>query len=70
MALDAALAGQLKSLLDNLKEPVELIAAYDERPKSAELRELLTEIAGMHDKVSLRDATPADGIERAPGFTV
>ena len=45
MALDAALAGQLKSLLDNLKEPVELIAAYDERPKSAELRELLTEIA-------------------------
>ena len=70
MALDAALAGQLKSLLDNLKEPVELIAAYDERPKSAELRELLTEIAGMHELVSLRDATPADGIERAPGFTV
>ena len=36
----------------------------------AELRELLTEIASMHELVSLRDATPADGIERAPGFTV
>lgn len=70
MALDAALAGQLKSLLDNLKEPVELVAAYDDRPKSAELRELLEEIAGMHELVTLRDAEESDGIERRPGFRI
>ncbi|GAA3602834.1 alkyl hydroperoxide reductase subunit F [Marihabitans asiaticum] len=70
MALDAALANQLRTLLDNLKKPVELIAAYDERPKSSELRELLTEIAGMHDLVSLREADGDEIGQRRPAFRI
>ena len=70
MALDAALAGQLKTLLDNLKEPVELIAAYDERAKSGDLRELLTEIAAMHDLVTLREADGDEIGTRRPAFRI
>lgn len=70
MALDAPLATQLKSLLDNLREPVELVAAYDERPKSGELRELLTQIAGMHDLLTLREAEGDEIGERRPAFRI
>ncbi len=50
--LDANMQGQLKQYLANLREPIELVASLDESEKSTQTRELLTEIAALHDMVS------------------
>ena len=65
--LDATLSGQLKQYLEMVKEPIELVASLDDRPKSTEMRDLLTEIAALSDKVTAR----FDGDnERRPSFDV
>ncbi|MDO5699515.1 MAG: alkyl hydroperoxide reductase subunit F [Dermatophilus congolensis] len=65
--LDATLSGQLKQYLEMVKEPIELVASLDDRPKSTEMRDLLTEIAALSDKVTARfDGTN----ERRPSFDV
>ncbi|MXO59053.1 alkyl hydroperoxide reductase subunit F [Altererythrobacter salegens] len=65
--LDATLTQQLKTYLANLREPIELVATLGEGQKSDETRELLTEIAALHDMVSARfDGTAA----RAPSFLI
>jgi len=51
--LDATMKGQLKAYLQNVTQPVELVASLDDGAKSAELLELLEEIAVLSDKVSL-----------------
>ncbi|MDR3506301.1 MAG: alkyl hydroperoxide reductase subunit F [Caulobacteraceae bacterium] len=51
--LDATLRGQLKAYLENVAQPVELVASLDDGAKSAEMLELLEEIASLSDKVSL-----------------
>ena len=68
--LDAAMTTQVKSLLVNVKEPIELVASLDDRPKAGDMRQLLEEIAALSDLVSLRtDGTssrrPSFRIERA-----
>ncbi|MFZ4608150.1 MAG: thioredoxin family protein, partial [Caulobacter sp.] len=70
--LDATLKGQLKAYLENLRQPVTLVASLDDRPASAELSELLDDIVAASDKVSLvrRDddaRRPSFAIERAAG---
>lgn len=45
--LDAGLKTQLKAYLENITQPIKLIASLDEGAKSTELRELLTEIASL-----------------------
>ncbi len=52
--LDANMQGQLKQYLANLREPIELVASLNEDEKSAQTRELLTEIAALHDLVNAR----------------
>ncbi|CAD5372224.1 alkyl hydroperoxide reductase, F52a subunit, FAD/NAD(P)-binding [Rubrivivax sp. A210] len=65
--LDSAIQGQLKSYLERLQQPIELVASLDDRPASAEMRELLTEIAALNDKVSARfDGNDA----RRPSFQI
>ncbi len=65
--LDQNLASQLKTHLENVREPVELVATLDDGKKSAELRELLTEIADMSPKITFRD----DGDDaRTPSFRI
>lgn len=65
--LDATLQAQLKGYLQRLTQPVELVASLDDRPASAEMRELLEEIAGLSELVSLRlDGTDA----RRPSFNI
>lgn len=68
--LDAPLAAQLKGLLTNIVQPIELVASLDDRPKSAELAALLEQIAGMSDLVTYRrdDEAATDG--RRPSFTI
>ena len=50
--LDANLTQQLTQYLAMLREPIELVATLGDDAKSAELRELLGEIAALSDKVS------------------
>ena len=65
--LDEATTSQLKTYLGNLRRPIELVASLDDSAKSAEMRELVSEIAAQSDKVSARfDGTDA----RRPSFAI
>ncbi|WP_417322787.1 alkyl hydroperoxide reductase subunit F [Erythrobacter aureus] len=65
--LDATMTQQLKTYLANLREPVELVASLGDDAKSAQTRELLEEIAALHDLVSASfDGTD----ERKPSFVI
>jgi len=65
--LDANMQGQLKQYLANLREPIELVASLDASEKSAQTRELLSEIAGLHDLVTAQ----FDGADaRTPSFQI
>jgi alkyl hydroperoxide reductase subunit F len=65
--LDAQMKTQLQAYLQNLRQPIRLIASLDGSDKSAELRELLNEIAELSDKVSV-DASGNDA--RKPSFVI
>ncbi len=65
--LDASLAAQLKSLLEKVTQPIELVSSLDDRPKSKELADLLDQIAGMSDLVThVRDGEAT----RRPSFLI
>lgn len=66
--LDVIMKTQLKAYLEKLTKPVELIATLDDSTKSAEIRELLTEIAELSDNVSFKEdnALPV----RKPSFLI
>ncbi|MCB2065078.1 MAG: FAD-dependent oxidoreductase, partial [Erythrobacter sp.] len=65
--LDATMTQQLKAYLANLREPVELVASLGDDAKSAQTRELLTEIAACHDLVT----ASFDGDDaRKPSFLI
>jgi alkyl hydroperoxide reductase subunit F len=65
--LDAATTAQLKSLMANLRRPIELVASLDDTPKSAEMRELVGEVAAQSDLISAR----YDGEDaRRPSFAI
>jgi len=65
--LDTSMKSQLQAYLQNLRSPIRLIATLDGSEQSAELRELLQEIAELSDKVSFDD-TGTDG--RQPSFVI
>jgi len=65
--LDEALKTQLKSYLEKLTQPIELVASLDDGAKSRELDELLQEIAALSDKISLRRD---DSETRKPSFAI
>ncbi|UAB77881.1 alkyl hydroperoxide reductase subunit F [Erythrobacter sp. SCSIO 43205] len=65
--LDTNMQTQLKQYLGNLREPVELVASLDESDTAKQTRELLTQIADLHDMVSVSfDGTH----ERKPSFII
>lgn len=65
--LDTNIKAQLKEYLKKLVKPIELIATLDDSAKSVEMRALLTDIAELSDKVSLRE----DGVApRKPSFGI
>ncbi len=64
--LDSAIAGQLKSYLQNVTRPIQLLASLDESQKSKELRDLLVEIASFSNLISFVEKTN----ERTPSFLV
>jgi alkyl hydroperoxide reductase subunit F len=65
--LDDALAGQLKTHLEKITEPIELATSLDDSPKSAELEKLLRQIADMSEKITL---VRSDDDERRPSFAI
>jgi alkyl hydroperoxide reductase subunit F len=64
--LDANLKTQLKAYMENIRRPVELVAALDDTKGSRELEELLQEISELSDKVSWSRGQDA----RAPSFAI
>jgi alkyl hydroperoxide reductase subunit F len=65
--LDANVKSQLAAYLKRITQPVELVASLDDRPASAEMRELLEEMAALSDQVRTRfDGTDA----RRPSFQI
>jgi len=66
--LDASIREQLRAYMEKLQHPIELVAAYDDSPKSQELKELLEEIEPMSDKIGLRTDTATD--VRRPSFAI
>lgn len=65
--LDQNMTAQLKQLLGNLREPVELRASLDDSDKSKQTEELLKEIEALHDLVSY---SRTDENERRPSFEI
>lgn len=65
--LDTTIKTQLKTYLERLQQPIELVASLDESPKSNEVRELLHEIAALSSLVSVRENGNAS---RKPSFAV
>ncbi|GAA0240747.1 alkyl hydroperoxide reductase subunit F [Rhodanobacter caeni] len=65
--LDANLNAQLKAYLEKVTQPIEIVASLDDSAKSAELNELLEEIASLSDKISLRRD---DSEARKPSFAI
>jgi alkyl hydroperoxide reductase subunit F len=65
--LDTDLKGQLKAYLENLREPIELVASLDDGPKSRDLLELLEDVVSVSDKVSL---VRRDDDARKPSFAI
>ena len=65
--LEANLKQQLKQYLENLREPIELVASLGEGKKSDDTRELLNEIAELNDKVS---ASFEGNDARKPSFII
>ncbi len=66
--LDANLKTQLKSYLEKISRPIELVASLDDSAKSQELRALLEEIAGLSTRVALVERR--DDAERKPSFSI
>jgi alkyl hydroperoxide reductase subunit F len=68
MTLDAGLVAQLRSHFDKIVQPIRLVASLDATPKSVELRDLLTEIAGLApDRIQV--STDGDDARR-PSFAI
>ncbi|WP_414439421.1 alkyl hydroperoxide reductase subunit F [Burkholderia sp. 22PA0106] len=66
--LDANLKTQLKSYLEKLTRPIELVASLDDGAKSQELLALLNEIGELSARVSVIERR--DDTERKPSFTI
>jgi alkyl hydroperoxide reductase subunit F len=65
--LDAGLTAQLRSYLQKITQPIELVASLDDGARSAELKGLLDEIAALSDKITVRRA---DDDPRRPSFAI
>jgi NADH-dependent peroxiredoxin subunit F len=65
--LDSTMQAQLKAYLEKLQQPIRLIATLDSSAKSAELRQLLEQIASLSSKVTF-DTSGSD--VRKPSFVI
>ena len=66
--LDANLKTQLKTYLEKVTLPIEIVASLDDGAKSRELQELLQEIVTLSERITLVERT--DKAVRAPSFAI
>jgi alkyl hydroperoxide reductase subunit F len=66
--LDANLKTQLKSYLEKVTQPIEIVAFVDDSDKSRELQALLAEIAALSARISVSERR--DGSARTPSFSI
>ncbi|MHB1121100.1 MAG: alkyl hydroperoxide reductase subunit F [Ramlibacter sp.] len=66
--LDANLKAQLAAYLERMTQPVELVAALDDTPASADLRALLKDVSEASPQVRVIET--AGGGNRTPSFSV
>lgn len=66
--LDDNLKAQLSQLVDRITEKVELVYSLDDRSQSADLKQLLEDIAALSDNVTARQDDELH--ERKPSFTI
>ena len=65
--LDANLKAQLKSYLERVTQPIEIVASLDDGAKSREMHDLLKEIASLSSQITLLD----NGTDvRKPSFSL
>ncbi|MFG0413901.1 alkyl hydroperoxide reductase subunit F [Pseudomonas sp. zjy_8] len=65
--LDATLKSQLKTYLERVTQPIEIVASLDDGAKSRELHDLLVEITGLSNLITFS----ADGTDaRRPSFSL
>ncbi|MCP9340548.1 alkyl hydroperoxide reductase subunit F, partial [Pseudomonas xanthomarina] len=65
--LDSTLKAQLKTYLEKVTQPFEIVASLDDREKSQEMLSLLEDITSLSDKITLR----TDGKDvRRPSFAL
>ena len=67
--LDDSLKSQLKTYLERVSLPFEIVAALDASAGSAEMEELLRDVASLSDKITLR-LDDADTSVRRPSFAL
>ncbi|OYO16984.1 alkyl hydroperoxide reductase subunit F [Enemella evansiae] len=65
--LDKELLEQLKGYLERITEPIVLASSLDDRPKSAEMKTMLDEIAAVSDLVTHEQR---DDDQRRPSFAI
>ncbi|CAH2781426.1 MAG: Alkyl hydroperoxide reductase protein F [uncultured Paraburkholderia sp.] len=66
--LDANLKTQLKTYLEKVSRPIEIVASLDDSAKSQELLALLNDIATLSERVSVVECR--DDNERKPSFSI
>src|SRR5918998_3090189 len=68
--LDAALTSQLRTHFEKIVRPVELVAALDDSPNAREMAELLDELTGLSDKVTVVEDDDEGADVRRPSFAI
>jgi alkyl hydroperoxide reductase subunit F len=66
--LDAALKTQLKTYLEKVVQPIEIVASLDDSAKAREMQDLLNDIVVLSDKITLVEKT-GSGV-RTPSFAI
>ncbi len=66
--LDINMKAQLKTYLTRLTKPIELTTTLDDTQQSTEIRQLLTEIVTLSDKITLREENEL--AVRKPSFLI
>jgi alkyl hydroperoxide reductase subunit F len=67
--LDQSLITQLETHFKKISQPIELVATLDQSSKSAEMLELLTQIAALSELITLTEHSP-ESDERVPSFAI
>ncbi|MBP6725898.1 MAG: thioredoxin family protein, partial [Thauera sp.] len=67
--LDANIKAQLKSYLERVTQPIEIVASLDEGAKSREMRELLNDVVEQSALITLSASTDQANT-RTPSFSV